>query len=160
MTLKIEIILPNQTLSLFKDTHLIKTYPVSTGKKGVGEVYGSEKTPRGLHRIHAKFGKNASPNTVFVSRIPTGELYEEKLKLNFPKRDWILTRILQLEGLEPGKNQGGDVDTLQRCIYIHGCPDCTALQIPGSRGCIRMRNVDIIELFDLVPLGTHVFISA
>lgn len=159
MTQWIKIQISNQTLSLIENDKPIKIYPISTGKNGVGEQYGSEKTPRGWHDIYAKIGADAPANTVFVERKPTGEVYTEELKKLHPQRDWILTRILQLNGLEAGKNQGGDVDTLRRCVYIHGCPDSVTLQIPGSRGCIRMRNADIIELFDHVTEKVRVLIE-
>lgn len=159
MTAWIHICLPTQTLTLQEGSRILKTYPVSTGKNGAGELMGSEKTPRGWHEIYAKIGEDAAPNTVFVSRKPTSERYSDALKAANPQRDWILTRILQLSGLEPGKNQGGEVDTLSRYIYIHGCPDNTPMQIPGSHGCIRMQNADIIELFTLVPTGTKIEIT-
>jgi lipoprotein-anchoring transpeptidase ErfK/SrfK len=93
---------------------------------------------------------------VFVGRRPTGELYTPELSEQFPKRDWILTRILWLSGCEVGFNRLGDVDTMRRYIYIHGSPDSVHMGEPGSIGCIRMRNADIVELFDLVPAGTPV----
>lgn len=159
MSYLIRISLSDQWLFLEDNGVVLKKYPISSGKNGIGEQYGSEKTPRGLHEVHSKFGANAPANTVFVERKPTGEIYHPDLKANFPNRDWILTRILHLSGLEAGKNQGGDVDTYSRCIYIHGCPDETLMQIPGSRGCIRMRNHDIIELFDIVPEKTKVLLE-
>lgn len=155
----IRIKLAHQQLWLMGKDTLLKTYPVSTGKNGVGEQMGSEKTPRGAHKVHAKIGDDCPVNTVFVERKPTGEIYSPELAKAHPHRDWILTRILQLTGLEPGKNLGGEVDTLRRCIYIHGCPDSTTMQIPGSRGCIRMLNHDIIELFSIISIGTIVHIE-
>ena len=146
-------------LWLLNENTILKTYPISSGKKGVGEIMGSECTPRGWHAVYAKFGDNCVPNTVFIERKPTGEIYSKELADTHPNRDWILTRILQLTGLEPGKNQGGNLDTLARYIYIHGCPESAKMQIPGSRGCIRMRNQDIIELFPLVPVGTKIYIE-
>jgi len=132
---------------------------VSTAANGSGERYGSECTPRGLHRIRAKIGAGCTVNTVFRGRRPTGEIYHPDLASQFPDRDWILTRILWLCGMEPGKNRLGDVDTMRRYIYIHGTPDETALGRPGSHGCIRMANADIVRLFDLVSIGTRVRIS-
>ncbi len=155
----IKIHIPTQMLFLLTKETIIKSYPISSGKKGVGEQIGSEKTPRGWHEIHAKIGKDAPCNTVFVAKKPTGEIFTGALSAQFPERDWILTRILSLNGLEPGKNQGGDVDTLSRYIYIHGCPDNTPLDTPSSHGCIRMRNADIITLFDLVDIHTRVLIE-
>lgn len=154
----IKIDLKSQQLLLFRDQTLIKAYPVSTGAKGIGEEMGSGKTPRGWHRIRAKIGANRHANTVFVGRRPTGETYSPELAAQEPGRDWILTRILWLCGSEPGKNRFGAVDTMRRYIYIHGTPDSTVLGVPGSHGCIRMRNCDIIELFDWVPAGTAVFL--
>lgn len=148
-----------QQLSLSGSDQTIRVYTISSGLLGVGELKDSGKTPRGWHTIRAKIGQTALPNTVFVGRRPTGELYTEAFKEQFPGRDWILTRILWLSGLEIGKNRLGQVDTMQRYVYIHGTPDSTVLGRPGSRGCIRMRNSDIIELFDLVSCGTRVYIA-
>jgi len=116
----------------------------------VGEQNGSYCTPRGRHIIRAKIGAGQAINTVFVERRPTGEIYSPELAARFPGRDWILTRILWLSGCEPGFNRMGQVDTMRRCIYIHGSPDSAEMGMPGSIGCVRMRNHDIVELFDLV----------
>ena len=148
-----------QVMNCFEQDTLWQTFPVSTGKKGMGEVMGSEQTPRGWFKIYSKIGLDAPVNSVFVSRVPTGEIYSEELAKNNPGRDWILTRILQLDGLEPGRNRGGEVDTLSRYIYIHGTPDSTAMGIPGSHGCIRLRNHDILLLSTWVCLDTMVFIE-
>jgi lipoprotein-anchoring transpeptidase ErfK/SrfK len=131
---------------------------ISTGRKGVGEQNGSEQTPRGWHKIRAKIGAGQPENTVFVARRPTGELYSPEMRASYPNRDWILTRILWLSGLEPGRNRLGKVDTMRRFIYIHGCPDDDPMGTPGSRGCVKMRNRELIELFDRVPAGTRVHI--
>lgn len=157
MLLKISI--KNQTLQLIKDNQLIKEYSISSAKNGPGEINGSEKTPRGKHIIRAKIGDQAPLNTVFIKRRPTGEIYHPELKTRFPTRDWILTRILWLSGLEVGKNRLGNVDTMRRYVYIHGTPDEVPMGIPGSKGCIRMRNQQLVELFDIVPVGTEVFIE-
>ncbi len=133
---------------------------ISTARKGVGERLGSERTPRGLHVIRAKIGAGLPANAVLVSRRPTGEIYSPHLRAAYPERDWILTRILWLSGLEPGKNRLGNVDTMRRYIYIHGCPDDDPVGVPGSRGCVKMRNHDMIKLFDLVSPGTRVLIKA
>jgi len=125
----------------------------------VGERYGSYCTPRGKHIVRAKIGANLPINTVFVERRPTGEIYGPELAGRFPGRDWILTRILWLSGCEPGFNRMGRVDTMRRAIYIHGSPDHAEMGKPGSHGCIRMRNADVIELFNLVPIRTLVEIS-
>jgi lipoprotein-anchoring transpeptidase ErfK/SrfK len=126
----------------------------------VGEESGSYCTPRGQHIIRAKIGAGQAPGTVFVRRRPTGEIYTPQLGKQHPGRDWILTRILWLSGCEVGYNRLGSCDTMRRYIYIHGTPDSTALGSPGSRGCVRMRNADLIELFDLVRVGTPVHIVA
>lgn len=155
----IKIDLPTQKLLLFRDEVTIKIYTISTGANGIGEEMNSGKTPRGWHRIRAKIGAGIPENSVLVGRRPTGEIYSPELAAKFPGRDWMLTRILWLCGLEPGKNRFGNVDTMRRYIYIHGAPDSTPMGIPGSRGCIRMRNCDMIELFDLVPAGTKVYLQ-
>ncbi len=133
-----------------------KIYPVSTAKNGPGERNGSFCTPRGRHIIRAKIGAGCPDNTVFVGRRPTGELYTAELGKEHPGRDWMLTRILWLSGCEPGFNRLGEVDTMRRYIYIHGSPDSVELGTPGSIGCIRMRNSDVVELFELVEPGTPV----
>lgn len=155
----IKINIGKQLLILSDNNRILKQYSISSATKGVGELKDSEKTPRGQHEIYAKIGEGCVPNTVFVARNPTGEIYSPELAQQFPGRDWILTRILWLKGLEEGKNLSGDVDTLQRYIYIHGCPDSAKMGIPASRGCIRMRNPDMIELFDKVAVGTKVLIK-
>ncbi len=143
----------------YENDELIRTYAVSTSKQGLGEQMGSECTPRGWHRIHNIIGLNHAVNSVFVSRIWTGEIYSSELASQYPERDWILTRIIQLDGLEPGRNKGGNVDSLQRYIYIHGTPDSAPLGIPGSRGCVRMKNTDIIELAEWIKVGSRVCIE-
>jgi L,D-transpeptidase YbiS len=134
----------------------LRAYTVSTAKNGAGERNGSFCTPRGRHIVRAKIGAGCSENTVFVGRRATGESYTLDLGARFPGRDWMLTRLLWLSGCEPGFNRLGDVDTMRRYVYIHGCPDSVELGAPGSIGCIRMRNADIVELFDLVGAGTQV----
>ncbi len=149
--MKIDIDIPRQLLSLTDSGRIIQTYPVSTAKNGPGEKHGSFCTPRGRHIVRAKIGAGQPLGTVFVRRRPTGEIWTPELDARFPERDWMLTRILWLSGREVGKNRLGDVDTMRRYIYIHGSPDRAEMGKPGSIGCIRMRNADIIELFDLVP---------
>lgn len=148
--------LKDQTLSLPK---LNKFYVVSTGKNGIGEQENSGKTPRGWHRIAEKFGANEPKNAVFKARQWTGEVYDAELAAEYPERDWILSRILWLSGLEAGFNQGEGCDTYQRYIYIHGTPDTEPMGIPMSHGCIRMRNDDVVELFNLLPIDAKVYIS-
>jgi lipoprotein-anchoring transpeptidase ErfK/SrfK len=152
--------IPTQTLALLEEGRALARYPVSTGIRGVGERNGSGCTPRGLHRVRMRIGDGCPPGTVFRARRPTGEVYDEALAAANPGRDWILTRILWLTGCEPGRNRGGCVDTLRRFIYIHGCPDSEPMGEPRSHGCIRMRNPDLVALFDATPLGTTVEICA
>lgn len=155
--MRISISIPAQTLELFDDGgELVKRYTVSTAANGAGEQNGSFCTPRGRHIVRAKIGAGAVANTVFVKRRPTGEVWSPELATQFPNRDWILTRILWLSGCEPGFNRLGCVDTMRRYIYIHGSPDTVPMGRPGSIGCVRMRNADIVELFDLVPPYTPV----
>ena len=148
-----------QQLDFYLNDKIVKSYIISTGKNGMGELLGSECTPRGWHSIYSKIGLDAPLNSVFVGRVWTGEIYSERLATENPGRDWILTRVLQLDGLEPGRNQGGEVDSLRRTIYIHGTPDTTKLGVPGSKGCIRMKNNDIIELTSLIQIGTRIYIE-
>ena len=137
----IHISVARQLLTLFDDAgQLLREYSISTGKAGVGEVFGSFQTPRGRHLIRAKIGSGAPENTIFVRRRPTGEVWSADLEQSHPGRDWILTRM-------------------RRFIYIHGAPDRAEMGKPGSHGCIRMRNADIVELFDLVPAYTAVDIT-
>ncbi len=155
----IRISIPDQTLELSEDGTTLKRYLVSTAKNGAGEKYGSFCTPRGRHIIRAKIGAGAPVNTVFVKRRPTGEIYDADLGSRHAGRDWMLTRLLWLSGCEPGFNRLGDVDTMRRYIYIHGSPDSAMMGKPGSIGCIRMHNRDLLELFDLVEPGTPVEIT-
>ncbi len=156
---RIEVDVPAQSLTLTASRdRILMRWRISTAVNGVGEVNGSEKTPRGLHYIRAKIGAGLPPNTVLVSRRPTGEIYSPQLRAAFPNRDWILTRILWLCGLEPGKNRLGNVDTMRRYIYIHGCPDEDSLGVPSSHGCVKMRNSEIIDLFERVAVGTRMHI--
>ena len=155
----IEISIQQQTLTLIDDFGGVKAkYSVSTAANGIGCEKNSGCTPLGRHIIRAKIGAGAQPNTVFVGRRATGEIYAPELKAEFPDRDWILTRILWLSGCELGVNRLGNVDTMQRYIYIHGSPDSVAMGEIGSHGCIRMRNADVIALFEFVEAGTPVLI--
>jgi lipoprotein-anchoring transpeptidase ErfK/SrfK len=138
------------------DGAVIRRYPVSTARNGLGEQSGSHRTPRGRHVIRARIGAGQPVGTVFRGRRPTGETWSSQLAEAHPGRDWILTRILWLSGREPGFNRLGSVDTMRRYIYIHGAPDTAPMGVPGSIGCIRMAGRDIVELFDLVPAGTPV----
>ena len=145
-----------QQLRTYGDGRELDCYTVSTARNGAGELMNSECTPRGAHEIAEKIGADCVPNTVFVARRPTGEIYDTALAAQHAGRDWILTRILWLAGCDDGFNAGGERDTKARYIYIHGTPDSTVLGQPGSRGCIRMRNDDIVALFDAVAVGTRV----
>ena len=157
--LRIEISLARQTLRLLSAQGLVKEFPVSSAKNGAGEMMDSECTPRGRHIIAEKIGEDCAINSVFVGRQTTGEIYEPFLRAQHAQRDWILTRILWLRGIEPSRNLGGNVDTYERYIYIHGAPDDVDMTICGSHGCVRLGNEDVIDLFDLVTVGTAVTIS-
>ncbi|MBI5430037.1 MAG: L,D-transpeptidase [Nitrosomonadales bacterium] len=159
--MKITIHIPTQQLELFDDAgRLLRRYAVSTAAQGAGEESGSFCTPRGRHVIRAKIGAGQPENAVFAGRRPTGEIYTPELGAQFPGRDWILSRILWLSGCEPGFNRLGKSDTMRRYIYIHGTPDSVPMGIPDSHGCVRMRNADLVELFDRVTAGTAVEIIA
>ena len=158
--MKLLVSVARQTLTVSDDHGVVlREYPVSTAKAGVGEISGSYQTPRGRHLILAKIGAGQPENTVFVRRRPTGELWTPELAVQFPGRDWILTRILWLSGCEAGSNRLGCVDTMRRYVYIHGSPDSVEMGVPGSHGCVRMRNADIVELFDRVPCYSEVDIT-
>lgn len=156
----LQISISKQCLTLVQGQQLLASYAVSTARNGCGEQRNSGCTPRGWHRIRIKIGGGLPINTVFVGRRPTGEIYSPELAAQHPGRDWILTRILWLTGLEPGYNRGGERDTLRRFIYIHACPDTALLGVPLSHGCIRMHNQDLIALFELVVVGDRVLIGA
>lgn len=158
MTKLIRISLGRQRLQLLDDAQVLMDVAVSTAVNGPGEENGSGCTPRGWHLVRAKIGADCPENTVFRARRPTGEIYSPDLRQSNPDRDWILSRILWLSGLEPGRNRLGNVDTMRRYIYIHGTPDEEPMGVPQSHGCVRMRNRDIIRLFDFVEIGTRVLI--
>ena len=155
---KIIVSIPEQRLQLFDNGKVSMDIPVSTAKNGPGELFGSECTPRGRHIIRAKIGDGCPILSVFVARRPTGEIYSEALRQQHPERDWILTRILWLSGCETGKNRLGNVDTMRRYIYIHGSPDNEITGQPNSHGCVRVKNVDLLELFGKVKMFTSVLI--
>ena len=155
--MRIRIDLGRQCLELFGDDGAcIRRYAVSTALNGPGEESGSQRTPRGRHRVRARIGAGAPSGTVFRGRRPTGERWTPEFAAAHPRRDWILSRILWLCGEEPGRNRLGRVDSMRRYIYIHGTGDDQPMSVPRSHGCVRMRNGDVIELFDLVPTGTKV----
>ncbi len=156
----LHVSIPDQRLSMIENGKIVKTYPVSTAKNGPGERMGSGCTPRGWHVIRAKIGTDEPENSVFIGRRPTGEKYNAELAAQYPERDWILTRILWLGGLEPGFNRYHEVDTAWRYIYIHGSPDHGVSGDPQSHGCVRMKSPDLLELFDNVKTGMRVLIVA
>src|SRR3990167_4520244 len=127
-----------------------KTYAISSAKNGLGEVTGSFKTPRGAHRIHAKIGGDQPIYTVFRGRVPTGEIWTEALSEKKPDQDFILSRILWLQGPDT---------PLNRYIYIHGTNDEKNIGVPVSLGCIRMRNQDVLDLYEKVAVGDEVIIK-
>jgi len=155
-TRRIRVDLARQRLVLLEDDRRVAVYLVSTSARGADEREGSLGTPRGRHEVHEKIGAGAPEGAVFVGRRATGEVCAAERARAEPGRDWILSRILRLRGLEPGRNRGGAVDTLARHVYIHGTPDVDALGTPASHGCIRMRNADVIALFERVEPGCPV----
>ncbi|MBU3643871.1 MAG: L,D-transpeptidase [Candidatus Methylopumilus sp.] len=158
--MRLIVSIANQRLTLLSDQQQVRAeYSISTAKNGVGQLKNSGCTPLGKHIIRAKIGANSPVNAVFVARRWTGEIYTPALQQAHPTRDWILSRILWLSGCEIGLNRLGNVDTMQRYIYIHGCPDDAPMGIPLSHGCIRMRNADVMQLFDMVSVGTEVDIQ-
>jgi L,D-transpeptidase YbiS len=154
----IDISIAEQRLKLCCGEEVLEVFPVSTAANGPGELSGSNCTPRGWHKVRARIGAGQPENCVFAGRRPTGEIYSPELAASHPGRDWILSRILWLSGLEPGVNRLGQVDTMRRYIYIHGTPDSEEIGVANSHGCIRMRNGDVVRLFELVPVGVRVFI--
>ncbi len=156
----LRINLSQQSLQLIENEKTLKHYLISSAANGANEQRGSGGTPRGWHKIKLKIGGTAPINTIFDCRRPLSELYSPALRARLAqRRDWILTRILWLSGLEPLKNRYGQVDTLKRYIYIHGTPDEVPMGVIGSKGCIRMRNAEIVELFEQVEVGTQVLIE-
>ena len=143
-----------QTVSLFKDGRFVKKFPCSTSRFGIGQTEGSNCTPLGLHRIAEKIGAGEPAGTVFNSRLVVGHTSQPEFS-----SARITTRILWLEGLEPGFNQGGDVDSHHRFIYIHGTAGQPGIGQPASCGCIHLADADLIPLFDLLPSGTLVWIA-
>jgi len=155
----IKVSTDEQRLQLLEDDKIVMDVAVSTARNGPGEAINSECTPRGWHRVRARIGEACPVNTVFVGRRPTGEFYTAEMRAENPGRDWIITRILWLCGEEPRKNRLGEVDTMRRYIYIHGAPDDDPMGVPTSHGCVKMRNTEVIELFNTVPVGTPVLIQ-
>jgi L,D-transpeptidase YbiS len=158
--MRLVVSISQQTLTVRNaQNEALAHYSISTAANGAGCEKNSGCTPLGKHIIRAKIGEGAPVASVFVGRRPTGEICTPALMSEFPSRDWILTRILWLSGTEVGINRLGNVDTMQRYIYIHGTPDSNAMGVIGSHGCVRMRNADIIALFDMVDVGAEVDIQ-
>ena len=157
--LRIHVGLDSQRLTLLRGCEELASYPVSTARNGAGETMASECTPRGWHEIRALIGAGLAEGSVLAGRRPTGEIWSSELAMQYPDRDWILSRILWLSGREIGRNRLGRVDSMQRYIYIHGTPDCEPVGVPASHGCIRMRNIDVIDLFARVSVATRVDIE-
>lgn len=155
----LRISIRRQQLDLMEAGQVTRSFRVATARNGPGERRGSECTPRGWHRVRARIGAGMPLGTVFRGRRPTGEIHGPELEAKYPGRDWILTRILWLGGLEPGRNRYGEVDTTWRFIYIHGSPDHGVTGVPQSHGCIRLTSRDMAELFDLAPTGIRVLIE-
>ena len=155
---KILVSIADQRLQLREGGNITMDVMVATAANGPGEAMGSECTPRGKHIIRAKIGAGCPVYSVFVGRRPTGEIFTPQLMQKYPERDWILSRIMWLSGLEVGKNRLGNVDSMRRYIYIHGSPDSEISGQPNSHGCVRMLNVDVIELFNKVKVGASVLI--
>jgi L,D-transpeptidase YbiS len=155
----LRISLREQSLALLDDDHVVKTYSISTAANGAGEESGSGQTPRGRHDVRELIGANQPSGVIFVGRQSTGDVWTPELQADNPDRDWMLSRIIRLGGLEDGRNSGASVDTFERCIYIHGASDHAPMGVPRSRGCIRMRNDDVIDLFGQIRIGTIVEID-
>lgn len=153
---RLRVSLTDQRLEVLEEGRCYECFDVSTSRFGPGEREGSQGTPRGQHYIRAKIGAGLPAGAVLRARRPTGEVWSAALAAQHPGRDWILSRILWLCGREPGRNRLGDVDSMRRYIYIHGTPDTEPIGVPFSHGCIRMRNDDVIRLFDLVDIGTEI----
>lgn len=153
---RIVVRLADQSLTLYLPDGGAHRWSVSSAANGPGEAFGSECTPRGRHLVRARIGAGLPSGAVLVGRRPTGEIWSPELAREHPDRDWILTRILWLSGCELGRNRLGTVDSMRRYIYIHGTPDTEPMGVPRSHGCVRMRNADIIDLFDRTPVGCPV----
>ena len=147
------------TLQFFRHGELVKSYAISTSKRPPSNVKNSLGTPRGLHEIAERIGAGQPPGMVFKSRVPTGRHFVEVLEREPEQENLITSRILWLRGLEPGVNQGGDVDTYERYIYIHGTNHDSRIGEPLSAGCVLMRNLDIVELFEEVRPRDLVWIA-
>ena len=147
------------TLQFYRGGELVKSYIISTSKRPPSNVKNSLGTPRGLHEIAERIGAGQPPGMVFKSRVPTGRHFSEVLEREPHNENLITSRILWLRGLEPGVNRGGDVDTYERYVYIHGTNHDDRIGEPLSAGCVLMRNLDIVELYEDVRVGDRVWIG-
>ena len=159
MSSEITISVAKQKLILVTPENRSYTFPISTAKAGTGQQKNSNQTPLGQHVVRAKIGQNAPKFTVFRGRRPTSFLWSPSVEQQEQETDWILTRILWLSGKDYGLNRLGEVDSMQRFMYIHGTNEESLLGTPSSHGCIRMSNDDVIFLFDKTAIGTKVFIN-
>ncbi|UYG01410.1 L,D-transpeptidase [Halomonas sp. GD1P12] len=154
----LEIDLTEQRLRAWQGTRVVHECTVSSGANGVGQHEGSGQTPGGWHYVRASIGQGLPENAVFRGRRFTGEVFSPTLGEQNPDRDWILTRILWLCGLEPGVNRGGSVDSQRRYIYLHGTPPHEPMGVAASHGCVRLRNQDLLWVFEVAVPGTPVWL--
>ena len=154
----LEIDLGAQSLTVWEGDERHETFAISSGARGIGQHDGSGQTPVGWHYVRAAIGDGLPCGSVFRGRRPTGEVFSPDLARQYPERDWILTRILWLCGLERGLNRGGDVDSQRRYIYLHGTPDDQPMGVPASHGCIRLRDAALLSVFAAAPPGTPVWL--
>ncbi|WP_192036842.1 L,D-transpeptidase [Halomonas sp. YLGW01] len=154
----LEIDVMTQRLVVWQGSERRSEYAISSGLAGHGQEEGSGQTPLGWHYVRAAIGEGQPLGCVFRGRRPTGEVYSAELAAAHPKRDWILTRILWLCGLEAGHNRGGDVDSQRRYIYLHGTPPTEPMGVAASHGCIRLRDEALLEVFAASVPGTPVWL--
>ena len=148
----------NQKMYRIQSKYIIETYDISTSKYGIGNQMGSNKTPTGLHKINSKYGHKTPVNGRMIGRVFYGQIAKIFSDTTTSKTDDITSRILWLEGLENGINKGDNIDSYKRYIYIHGTSEEGRIGIPSSHGCVRMKNKDVIDLFNEVAIGTFVLI--
>lgn len=156
----IEVDISEQRLYLIENSLVKASYPISTSKYGEGSIENSFKTPLGKHSIKEMIGEEAEINTIFTSRINTKRSATIIDQFQDTDNDYVTSRIMWLDGEEDGFNKGGNVDSFRRYIYIHGTHEEGLIGTKASHGCIRMFNYDVIELFNLVNIGTKVLIRA
>ena len=156
----IEVDISEQRLYLIENSLIKASYPISTSKYGEGSIENSFKTPLGEHSIKEMIGEEAEINTIFTSRINTKRSATIIDQFEDTDNDYVTSRIMWLNGEEDGLNKGGNVDSFRRYIYIHGTHEEGLIGTKASHGCIRMFNYDVIELFNLVNIGTKVLIRA